>query len=174
MFYAFLWTCQVTDYFQILSVGNCLPFTCWGRWRGVGWRERRQLGRFMNQRWGAQARTHQQDVLARWFLTSLSYFLKPLFFRIIKLALRTNEIKRYRAINQSNLIIYTFDLRWTLLKYLRTFFHGNVVLMIGLTDQSDHSIFHFMVRFFICTVHKKARHFAKRNTICVTFLFTKI
>ena len=43
--------------------------------------------------------------------TSLSYSLKQLFFTIRKLVLRTNEIKRYRAINQPNSSIHKFDLR---------------------------------------------------------------
>ena len=45
-----------------------------------------------------------------------------------------------------------FDLNRTLLKYLRTFLQKNAVLMIGLTDQSDYSICHFMVIIFIHTV----------------------
>ena len=38
VFYAFLWNSRVTDYFQISSVGNYLPRTFWGRWRGGRWR----------------------------------------------------------------------------------------------------------------------------------------
>ena len=45
-----------------------------------------------------------------------------------------------------------FDLRRTLPKYLRTFLHENAVLVIGLTDQPDYSICHFMVIIFIHTV----------------------
>ena len=73
-------------------------------------------------------------------LISLSSSLTPLFFTIKKLAMRTNEIKRYSAINQSYCIICTFDLRQTLPKYLRICLHGNAVLMICLTDQSGYSI----------------------------------
>ena len=73
-------------------------------------------------------------------LTSLSSSLTPLFFTIKKTVMRTNEIKRLRAINQSYFIIHTFDLRQTLPKYLRTFLHENVVLTISLTDQSGYSI----------------------------------
>ena len=83
---------------------------------------------------------------------SLSSSLEPLVFTIKKLALRTNDIKIYSAIKQSYCIIHTFNLHWTLPKYLRTFLHGNVVLTIGLTDQSDYSIRHFMVRIFIRTL----------------------
>ena len=83
----------------------------------------------------------------------LSSSLTPLFFTIKKLALRTNEIKICSTINQSYRIIHMFDLRRTLpLKYLRTFLHENAVLTIGLTDQSDYSICHFMVRLFIRTL----------------------
>ena len=60
--------------------------------------------------------------LHKYLLTSLNSSLTPLFFIIRKLALRTNEIKRQRAINQSNHIIHIFDLRRTLPKYLRIFF----------------------------------------------------
>ena len=66
VFYAFLWTCQVTDYCQISSVGNCLLCICRGCWRGGRCSETYQLGRCTNQRWGAQAWTNQQDVLAQW------------------------------------------------------------------------------------------------------------
>ena len=38
VFYAFLWTCRVTDYYQILSVGNFLPHTWRGLWSGGRWR----------------------------------------------------------------------------------------------------------------------------------------
>ena len=87
------------------------------------------------------------------FLTSLSPSLTPLFFTLRKIVLQNNDIKRYRAINQSNRIMHTFDLLQTLPKYLRTFLNENAVLMIGLTDQSDYSIYHFMVRLFIRTVY---------------------
>ena len=54
--------------------------------------------------------------------------------------MQTNQIKIQIDINQTYFIIHTFDLRRTLPKYLRTFLHGNAVLTIGLTDQSDYSI----------------------------------
>ena len=54
--------------------------------------------------------------------------------------MRTNGIKIWSTINQSNCIIRTFDLRRTLPKYLRTFLHENAVLTIGLTDQLGYSI----------------------------------
>ena len=54
------------------------------------------------------------------FLTSLSSSLTQLFFTNIKLALQVNKVKIWRAVNQSNRIIHTFDLRQTLPKYLRT------------------------------------------------------
>ena len=43
--------------------------------------------------------------------TSLSSSLTELFFNTRKLALRTNDIKIYRKIKQSNCIIHMFDLR---------------------------------------------------------------
>ena len=49
-----------------------------GRWRGGRWSEKCQLGRCTNQRWGAQARTHQHSD----FLTSLISSLTPLFLRL--------------------------------------------------------------------------------------------
>ena len=52
-----------TDYFQISSVGKFLPRTCRGGWRGGRWREKCQLGRCINQRWGEQERTNQTYVL---------------------------------------------------------------------------------------------------------------
>ena len=74
VFYAFLWTCQVTDYCQISSVGNCLLCICRGCWRGGRRRERCQLGRCTNQRWGVKELTHQQDVLAQWFVDITEFF----------------------------------------------------------------------------------------------------
>ena len=74
VFYAFLWTCRVTDYWKISSVGNCIPRTCQGRWRGGRWRAKCQLGRWKNQRCGAQARTHQKDFLAQWFVDITEFF----------------------------------------------------------------------------------------------------
>ena len=91
-------------------------------------------------------------------LTSLSSSRTPLFYTIIKLALRTNGIKIWRAINQSNRIMHMFDLSWTLPKYLRTFWHENEFLIIGLRDQSDYSICHFMVRIFIRSVQLGWKH----------------
>ena len=61
----------------------------------------------------------------------------------------SNEIKRYSAINRSYCIIHTFEFHQTLLKYLRTFLYENAVMMVGLTDQSDYSICHFVVRLSI-------------------------
>ena len=136
--------------YQALEIVNCAHD---GAVEGV-------IGERKSFSWGG-ARTkgevHKRKITNKMFLhsdllTSLSSYLTPLFFTIWKLALRNNEIKRYRAINQSNCIIHTFDLCWTLPKYLRTFLHENVVLMIGLTDKSDYSICHFMVKLFICTV----------------------
>ena len=148
--------CQVTVYCQISSVGNCLLRTLRGHKRSGRWRGKCQLGMCTNQSWGAQARTLQQAVLAQWFVDITELFPDTTFFTIRKLVLRTNEIKRWRDINQYNSSIHTFDLRWTLPKYLRTFLHKNAVLMIGLTDQSDYSIFHLLVRIFIRTVCSKS------------------
>ena len=152
MFYSFLWNFRVTDYCQISSIENFLLCTCQGRWRGGGWKEKFQFGKLMNQRCGAQAQTHQQDGFAQWFFDIAEFFPEITVFTIRKLALRTNEIKRYIYINHLNRIIHTFDLRQTLPKYIRTFYDENAVMMIGLTDQSDYSICHFKVRVFICTV----------------------
>ena len=85
-------------------------------------------------------------------IRSLSSDLTQFFLFLKKFALQTNKIKIWSAINQSYHIIYAFDLRWTLQKYLRTFLHKNEVMMIGLTNQSYFSMCHFMVRLFICKV----------------------
>ena len=61
---------------------------------------------------------------------SLSSSLTQLYFRIIKLALRGNGVKRYRAFTQSNRNIHNFDLRQTLPKYLRTILKFFKALMI--------------------------------------------
>ena len=84
VFYAFLWTCQVTEYCQISSVGNCLLSTCRDRWRGGRWWEKCQLGRCTNQRWCAQARTHQQDVLSQWFFDITEFFPHTTVFYDLK------------------------------------------------------------------------------------------
>ena len=88
-------------------------------------------------------RTHQKYFLPGLFIAVVSeekwkitkFFPDTTVFMIKKPALRTNEIKRYSAINQLYRIIHTFDSRRTLKKYLRTFLHENAVLVIGLTDQ---------------------------------------
>ena len=54
------------------------------------------------------------------FFDITEFFPDTTFFTIRKLALRGNKVKIYRAINQSNSIIDTFDLRQTLPKYIRT------------------------------------------------------
>ena len=64
-----------------------------GRWWGGRWREKCQLGRYTNQRWGTQAQTHHQYVLAQWFFDITELFPETTVLTIIKLALRTNEIK---------------------------------------------------------------------------------
>ena len=74
VFYDFLWNCQVTNYWQISSVGSCLSCTCRGRWRGGRWWGKCQLGRCTNQRWSTQAQTFQQDVLAHWFVDITDFF----------------------------------------------------------------------------------------------------
>ena len=53
-------------------------------------------------------------------LTSLSSSLTQPCLPMGELVLRGNGLKRKRANNQSNFIIYPFDLRQTLPKYLRT------------------------------------------------------
>ena len=65
-----------------------------GHWRGGRWSEKCQLGRCMNQSWGAQARTHKQDFLAQWFADITDFFPDTTVFTIRKLALQTNKIKR--------------------------------------------------------------------------------
>ena len=101
-----------------------------GRWRGGRWSEKCQLGRCRNQRWGAQAQTHQQDVLAQWFVDITDFFPDTTIFTIRKLALRTNYIKRKRAINQSNRSIHTFDLSLNLPKYIWTILNESETLKI--------------------------------------------
>ena len=60
-----------------------------------------------------------------------------------------------------------FDLCRILPKHLKKIYHKNTVLIIGLTDQSDYIICHFMVGLFICTVYiftfKGAIHIIKYN-----------
>ena len=47
------------------------------------------------------------------------------------------------------------DSRQTLTKYLRTFLHENTVLTIGLTDQSDYSLYLIIGEtFYPCSTHK--------------------
>ena len=89
LIYVFLWTCQVTNYCQISSIGNCLPRTCWGHWRGRRWREKCQLGRCTNKIWGAQTQTHQQDFVARWFVDI------TVFFPLIYVFLWTCQVTNY-------------------------------------------------------------------------------
>ena len=74
LFQDFLWTFQVTDYCKISGLGNCLPRTCRGRWKGGRWRGKCQLERCMDQRCGAKARTHQKDILAHWFVDITEFF----------------------------------------------------------------------------------------------------
>ena len=80
--YALLLTCQGTDYFQISSVGNCLLRTWLGCWRGGRWRAKFQLGSCTNQRWLSKERTHQQDVIAQWFVEITEFFPVTTFFTI--------------------------------------------------------------------------------------------
>ena len=83
LFYSFLWTFGRLPNIKRWKFSTAhMP----GRWRGGRWSIKCQLGRCTNQRWGAQARTH---VIAQWFF-DISEFL---FFRIKKLAMRTNGIK---------------------------------------------------------------------------------
>ena len=51
-----------------------------------------------------------------------------------------------------------FDLHQILPKYLWTSLYENSFLMIGITDQSDYSICHFVVRLFIHTVRQKSKN----------------
>ena len=79
VFYAFLWTCRVTDYYQISSVGNC---QLRGHWRGGRWSEKYLLGRCTNQ-----GEVHKRKLTNKMFLhsdllTSLSSSLTPLFLRL--------------------------------------------------------------------------------------------
>ena len=83
---------------------------------------------------------------------STSSYLTQLFLNK-KIALRTNEIKIYRAINQSYRIIQTFYVRRTLPKYLRTFLQKHLVLMMVITDQSYYSLCHLLAKTFILTVY---------------------
>ena len=63
-------------------------------------------------------KTHQNNVLAQWSIEVVSdektkhHWGIPWHNCLLqseKLVLRTNEIKGYRAINQANCIIHTFD-----------------------------------------------------------------
>ena len=77
-----------------------------GRWRGGRWSEKCQLGRWTNKKWGAQAQTHQQDVLAQWFVDITDFFPDTTVFAIRKLASRNNEIK-YRYLLTNQIVLYT-------------------------------------------------------------------
>ena len=58
---------------------------------------------------------------------------------------------------------------------LRTFLHENTVPMIGLTDQSDYSIWRFMVILFIHTVHVSLNLGSESTEFYqILFLFNKI
>ena len=79
---------------KISSIQNCIPRT----FRGVEW----VVGEVKSVSWGG-ARTkgevHKRELTKNMFLhsellTSLTSSLTPLFFRIRKLALRTNNITR--------------------------------------------------------------------------------
>ena len=85
VFYAFLWTCQETDYFrlscelvgyysQIPNVVKFLRRTYRGCWRGGRWKGKCQLVRCTNQRWGSKARNNQEYVRAQWFVDITDFF----------------------------------------------------------------------------------------------------
>ena len=98
--------------FQISSVGNCLPHTCRGVEGGV-------VGEVKSISWGGaqtKGEVHKRKLAKNMFFQSdffdiTDFFPDATVFTIRKLALQTNEIKIQRAINQSNRIIHTFDLR---------------------------------------------------------------
>ena len=94
------------------------------------------MGRWKNQKWGAQAQTHQQDVLVQWFVDTTDFFSDTTVFTIRKFEFRTNEKKIYRAINLPNRNIHTLNLRQTLPEYLRTILNEFEALKIWLMDQS--------------------------------------
>ena len=106
LFYTFLWPFQVTDYLQISRVGNCLPRTFRGHWRGVRRWGNFQLGRCTNQRRGAKLWTHQKYFLAQYFVDFSELFPDNTVFTIRKLALRTNGIK-YRDLLTNQIVLYT-------------------------------------------------------------------
>ena len=75
--YAFLWTYRDTENLKHSKLYTAhMP----GSWRGGRWSEKCQLGRCMNQRWGAQARTHQKYVLAQWFVDVTDFFPETTVF----------------------------------------------------------------------------------------------
>ena len=119
VFSNYLWIFQVTDYCKISSVVNLSLRTCGVRWRGGRWRGNCQLGRYTNQ--VKKCKLIKKMFLHSDLLTSLSFLLTQLCFTIRKLMLRGNGLKRQRAINQSKIIMHTFDLRQNLPKYLRNF-----------------------------------------------------
>ena len=51
----------------------------------------------------------------------------------------------------NNIVLYKHLTYVEPYQYILDIFHENAGLMIGLTDQSDYSICHFMVRLFILT-----------------------
>ena len=109
MFYAF--PLNLSGDCQISSVGNFLLYTCQVVY-GV-------LGEVKSVSWGGsqtKGEVHKRKLTKNMFLhgdllTSLTSSQTPLFFTIRKVTLQTNEIKIYRASNQSNLIIQTYHFR---------------------------------------------------------------
>ena len=120
----FILSCELVGWLPNLKCWKLSTAHMPRRWRVGRWSEKCQLVRCTNARWGSKVRTHQQDVLAQWFVDISELFPDTTVFTIIKLVLRTNEIKILRAINQSNRITHTFDLRYTLPKYIKTILNG--------------------------------------------------
>ena len=67
-----------------------------------------------------------------------------------------------------------FDFLQNLPKHLRTFWHENSVLMIGITDQSNYSKSHFIITLFIRAVNVNYNDYQyhQRKTTC-TFIYTQ-
>ena len=70
----FTLSCELVGRLQNLKRWKLYTAHMPGRWRGGRWSEKCQLGRCTNQRWGAQARTHQKYVLAQWFVDITDFF----------------------------------------------------------------------------------------------------
>ena len=128
----------------------------------VRWRENWQLGRWMNQSWGAQLQNHQINIFPLWSVAVVSeekkedtwvlpwhcYFLwfKNLCYELMG--------QKDRELLTNHIVLYTrLTLVVTYQNILENILHKNYVLIIGLTDQLYYSICHFIIRLFTHTVY---------------------